>query len=154
MLFRSHSPGVFQDNPHISAGGTALWFTSNRPTGSIGGKDIWFSMFSVGVWSPPVNIGAPFNTLGDEDQFWFSPGSPDIYWNGPSGIMHCVSSGSTCPGVPDVVTIPGCSIAAEVSITDDGKTLYFGCGDPATGRVRIMYSTKQAGGWGTAIPVD
>ena len=149
-----HSPGVFQDNPHISAGGTALWFTSNRPTGSIGGKDIWFSMFSGGVWSPPANINAPFNTVGDEDQFWFSPGSPDIYWNGPSGIMHCVSNGSTCPGVPDVVTIPGCSIAAEVSITDDGKTLYFGCGDPATGRVRIMYSTKQASGWGTAIPVD
>jgi hypothetical protein len=149
-----HSSGVFQDNPHMSADGTALWFTSNRPTGSLGGRDIWASTRSGGTWSAPVNMGTPFNTSGDEDQFWFAPGTLDLYWNGPAGLMHCVSNGSTCSAAPTVVTIPGCTIAAEASITDDGQLLYFGCGDPATGRVKIMYSRRQGSSWGTATPVD
>jgi hypothetical protein len=149
-----HSAGVFQDNPHISSDGTALWFTSNRPGGSRGGRDIWASLRSGGTWSAPVNLGTPFNTTGDEDQFWFSPGTLDLYWNGPAGIMHCVSNGATCSGTPDVVTIPGCSIAAEVSMTDDGRLMFFGCGDPATGRVRIMYSRRAGNTWGAATAVD
>lgn len=149
-----HASGVFQDNPHISADGRALWFTSNRPNGSLGGKDIWFSSRSSGSWSAPVNVGAPFNTTGDEDQFWFAPASLDLYWNGPAGLMHCLSSGTTCAAAPTVVTIPGCPIVAEASITDDRQLMYFGCGDPQTGRVRIMYSRRQGNSWGTATPVD
>jgi len=149
-----HTSGVFQDNPHISADGTALWFTSNRPSGSLGGRDIWFSSRGSGGWAAPVNSGAPFNTTGDEDQFWFAPGSLDLYWNGPVGLMHCVSNGSTCAAAPTVVTIPGCLIVAEASITDDGQLMYFGCGDPQTGRVRVMYSRRQGTAWGTATAVD
>ena len=149
-----HSSGVFQDNPHISADGTALWFTSNRPTGSRGARDIWASIRNAGTWSDPVNLGTPFNTAGEEDQFYFAPGTLDLYWNGPTGLMHCVSNGSTCSASPETVTIPGCSIAAEASITDDGQTMYFGCGDPVTGRVRIMYARRQGSGWGAATPVD
>jgi hypothetical protein len=148
-----HSAGVIQDNPHVSSDGSALWFVSNR-SGGLGGKDIWFSSYSNGNWSAPVNMGAPINTAGDEDQFWFAPASLDLYWNGPQGIMHCVSNGSNCSGTPDVVTIPGCSIAAEVSITDDGQRMYFACADPALGRIKIMYSTTQNGSWGAATPVD
>lgn len=146
--------GVFQDNPHISADGMALWFTSNRAAGSLGGRDIWFSSRASGAWSAPVNLGAPFNTSGDEDQLWFAPGSLDLYWNGPAGLMHCVSNGSTCSAAPTVVTIPGCSIAAEASITNDGQLLYFACGNPVTGRVSIMYARRVGNGWGTATPVD
>lgn len=142
-----------QDNPHISASGDALWFTSNR-AGGVGGKDIWFSWLSAGVWVTPVNMGA-VNSAGDEDQMWVSPVSADVYWNGPSGIMHCVWSGSGCSAAPTVVVIPGCDYAAEVSLPDDGQTMYFACGDTTTGMVTIMYSTKQLGGeWGTATPVD
>lgn len=148
------SPGVYQDNPYLSSDGTALWFTSNRPSGSRGGRDLWASMRNGGTWSDPVNLGTPFNTAGDEDQFWLSPGALDVYWNGPAGLMHCVSNGTTCAAAPSVVQIPGCSIAAEVSITDDGLLMYFACGDPATGRVRIMYARRQGGGWGAATPVD
>lgn len=89
--------GVIQDNPHISADGNAIWFVSTRAGGS-GGKDLWFSSKSGSVWSTPVNVVSPFNTAGDEDQPWLSPVSLDVYWNGPSGIMHCVSNGSTCVG--------------------------------------------------------
>lgn len=148
------SAGVLQDNPHLSADGNALWFTSNRP-GGLGGKDLWFSARSGGAWSTPVNAGAPFSSSGDDDQAWVSPVGVDLYWNGPSGLMHCASNGSTCAAAPTAVTIPGCAYAAEASMPDDGQTLYFACGDFTTGRVQIMYSTKQPGGaWGAATAVD
>jgi len=148
-----HSPGVIQDNPYLSADGTALFFTSNRSGG--GAKDIWFSSNSGGSWSAPVNAGAPFSSAGDDDQIWLSPVGLDIYWNGPQGLMHCVSNGSTCAGPPDVIAIAGCDFAAEASVPDDGQTLYFGCGNLTTGRVQIMYTTKQVNGsWGPATPVD
>lgn len=149
-----HTPGVIQDNPHVAPAGDALWFTSNRG-GGVGQKDIWFSGYSGGVWSAPVNSGTPVNTTEDEDQFWVSPVGQDVYWNGSQGLMHCLSNGSNCSGTPDVVTIPGCNIAAEASLPDDGQTLYFGCFDLVTGILKIMYSTKQQGGsWGIATPVD
>src|SRR5438552_9735825 len=149
-----HSGGALQDSPKLSADGKTLWFTSNRPLGH-GGKDIWFSSNSNGSWSAPANLGAPVNTAGDEDRFWFSAGGPDLYWNGPGGIMHCFSTGSTCSGTPDAVTIPGCSLPSWVSVTDDGQIMYFACRVPETGRMKIMYSVKQiSGDWGVAHLVD
>lgn len=151
-----HSAGVFQDNPHLSPDGTGLWFTSNRA----GGRDIWFSLNSGGSWSTPVNMGPPFSESGDDDQIWIEPvpagvTTPEIYWNTSDGLKRCTWNGSACAAPPEPVAIPGCSIAAEASMTDDGQYLYFGCGDPATGRVKIMYSVKQPGGsWGQATPVD
>ena len=149
-----HSGGALQDSPKLSADGKTLWFTSNRPLGH-GGKDIWFSSNSNGSWSAPANLGAPVNTPGDEDRFWFSSGGPDLYWNGSGGIMHCFSTGSTCSGTPDAVTIPGCSLPSWVSVTDDGQIMYFACRVPETGRMKIMYSVKQiSGDWGVAHLVD
>jgi hypothetical protein len=150
-----HTAGVFQDNPHLSPDGQGLWFTSNR-AGGAGGRDIWFSLSTGGSWTTPVNMG-PLNTAGEEDQIWIAPvgAAPEIYWNASDGLKRCTWNGSTCAAAPETVTIPGCSYAAEVSITDDGHYLYFGCGDPATGRVTIMYSVKQLdGSWGQATPVD
>jgi len=149
-----HSPGVFQDNPHLSADGKTLWFTSNRAMG-FGGGDIWSSTNSNGTWSAPVNAGAPLNTAGDEHQFWLSPGGLGFNWNGPRGIMHCASNGSACSGTPEVVAIPGCTIAGEASTTGDGQHLYFACRVPETGRIKIMHSTKQEdGSWGVAALLD
>ena len=151
-----HSAGVFQDNPHLSADGLGLWFTSNRAAGA-GARDIWFSLFSNGSWSAPVNMGPPFNTAGDEDQIWISPvgATPEIYWNGPAGLNRCTWTGSACAAAPVTVTIPGCAYAAEASMPDDGQSLYFACGDLTTGMVRIMYSLRQMdGSWGQASPVD
>jgi hypothetical protein len=151
-----HTAGVFQDNPHLSPDGLGLWFTSSR-AGGAGVRDLWFSAFTGANWSAPVNMGAPFNSAGEEDQIWIAPvgAAPDIYWNGADGLKHCVWNGSTCSEAPSTVTIPGCAYAAEVSIPDDGQRMYFGCGDLTTGRVSIMYAVKQQdGSWGTAIPVD
>ncbi len=154
----NHSAHVVQDNPHISPDGKALWFTSTRGSG-VGGKDIWFSTNASGAlggpWSAPVNPGGPVNTTGDEDQIWISPVTTDIYWNGPQGVMHCLSNGSNCAGTPTVVTLPGCTYPGEISIPDDGQIMYFGCVDAAITQVQIMFSKKQANGsWGTATPID
>lgn len=149
-----HGTGVTQDNPHISPDGNALWFTSSRANG-VGGKDHWFSLRSNGVWSTPVNMGTPFNSTGDDDQMWVSPVGLDLYWNGPQGAMHCVWNGSTCAATPELVSIAGCAYVAEISLPDNGQTLYFGCGNFGTGRVSIMYSLRQPNGqWGPATPVD
>lgn len=153
-----HSSGVLQDNPHLSEDGKALWFVSNR-AGGIGGKDIWFSFNASGTingtWTVPTNMGAPINTTGDEDQPWISPVSTDVFWNSPSGLTHCFSNGTTCNAAPTTVTVPGCNYVAEVSIPDDGNTMYFGCGNTTTFEVKIMYSEKQSdGSWGTAKLVD
>lgn len=146
--------GVLQDNPYLSPDGDRLWFTSTRANGQ-GGKDLWSSQRTNGVWSTPVNLPAPFNSTGHDDQLWIAPAGLDVFWNGPNGLMHCTSNGSTCAAAPTVVSIPGCGYAAEASMPDDGQTLYFACGHLATGRVRIMYSRKQNNGsWGTATPVD
>ena len=149
-----HSPGVQQDNPHLSPDGNSLWFVSNR-AGGAGLRDIWFSTRTGTNWSSPVNLGPPVNTAGGEDQLWYSPTGNDLFWNGPTGLMHCLSNGFTCAGAPQPVAIPGCAVAAEASMPDDGSRLYFACIDRGTGRARIMHSAKQPNGsWGTATPVD
>ncbi len=147
-------PGVLQDNPHVSPDGNIVWFSSTR-AGGLGGRDVWVSVRSGSTWSTPVRMDAPFNSNGDDDQLWIHPNGADVYWNGPQGLMHCLSDGTTCANAPAVVTIAGCDYPAEASMPDDGQRLYFACGSFSTGRVRIMYAERQAGGgWGPAIPVD
>ena len=51
--------------PSINNDGNILYFTSDR-TGGYGGKDIYFSTLSNGVWSKPKNAGPNINTAGDE----------------------------------------------------------------------------------------
>jgi hypothetical protein len=102
-----------------------------------------------------VDIPAPINSAGDEDQFWRSGNGTDAYWNGPSGITHCTISGLTCTSTPDVLVLPGCAYSAEASLPDDGNTIYFACVDQAVTKIAIMYSVKQSNGsWGPATPVD
>ncbi len=125
----------------------------------MGENDVWVSYNPQGplkgTWSTPVNLRSPFNSAIDDDQMWTSPVTNDRYWNSAAGLMHCVYNGTTCAAPPTAVVIPGCSYAAEASLPDDGKTIYFACGDLKTYEVKIMYSVKKSDvKWGTAIPVD
>jgi hypothetical protein len=45
--------------------GNIMIFTSNRP-GGLGGYDLYYSVLTNGVWSTPVNLGAPINSEFDE----------------------------------------------------------------------------------------
>lgn len=58
--------------PFLHPDGQTLYFASNRAPGG-GGYDIWMSRrdtakgpADAGAWSPPINLGIPLNTEGDE----------------------------------------------------------------------------------------
>jgi hypothetical protein len=42
-----------------------MLFTSNRP-GGMGGYDLYYSVFNIGKWSSPINMGPGINTASDE----------------------------------------------------------------------------------------
>jgi outer membrane protein OmpA-like peptidoglycan-associated protein/tetratricopeptide (TPR) repeat protein len=51
--------------PSLSADGKSIYFVSNR-AGGFGGKDIWVSHNSEGIWNEPINLGPTINTVFDE----------------------------------------------------------------------------------------
>jgi len=69
----------------LSADENTLIFNSNRPGGSYGLNDLWYTVKSGLTWGTPVNLGQPINTNGEErgatfhcnagsigGQIWFS----------------------------------------------------------------------------------
>jgi outer membrane protein OmpA-like peptidoglycan-associated protein len=69
-------------SPFVGLDNNVLYFSSNDST-SMGGFDIFMTMRDEnGVWSKPVNMGVPFNSVGD-----------DVYFNhNSSGTMAFLSS--------------------------------------------------------------
>lgn len=59
---------AWESQPCLSQDGRQLYFISTRPGGQ-GSSDIWVSTLKEGEWQPPVNLGPPVNTPGQE----FSP---------------------------------------------------------------------------------
>ena len=55
----------WDSQPSLSADGRVLYFSSSRPTGSIGLEDIWVTVLQENsTWSAPRNLEAPINTPG------------------------------------------------------------------------------------------
>ena len=51
--------------PHLSFGGSALYFSSNK-LGGFGGFDIYVSYLKNGEWTRPENLGPSINSKGNE----------------------------------------------------------------------------------------
>jgi len=66
--------------PSISADGRTLIFASSRP-GGYGGKDLWLSRFSNGLWSEPVNLGATINSVFDEEAPYLHYDGKTLYFS-------------------------------------------------------------------------
>ena len=57
---------AWDSQPSLADNGRTLYFSSNRK-GTLGQKDIWVARRNnQGRWTPPVNVGGPINTIGDE----------------------------------------------------------------------------------------
>ncbi|MFK8038379.1 MAG: OmpA family protein [Crocinitomicaceae bacterium] len=54
-----------EDSPFFSKDGQTLYFSSNKP-GGYGKYDIYFSKYSEGNWTDPLNIGMPINSSGED----------------------------------------------------------------------------------------
>jgi len=52
-------------HPSLSADGTTLFFTSDKP-GGFGGTDIYYSKLTGSSWGDPINAGIKINTEGNE----------------------------------------------------------------------------------------
>jgi hypothetical protein len=66
-------------SPFLAADGRTLYFGSTGYEG-LGRMDIYKTvMQDDGIWSDPINIGAPFNTQGDDYGFVVTASGSDVY---------------------------------------------------------------------------
>jgi outer membrane protein OmpA-like peptidoglycan-associated protein/tetratricopeptide (TPR) repeat protein len=56
---------AWESHPSLTHDRKRLYFASSRPGGQ-GGSDIWYTEWKNGAWQPPINVGPPINTPGDE----------------------------------------------------------------------------------------
>jgi outer membrane protein OmpA-like peptidoglycan-associated protein/tetratricopeptide (TPR) repeat protein len=154
--------------PVISADESILVFTSRRP-GSTGDlldenqehyEDIYVSYRKNKVWTQPVNIGRPVNSdehdasiaLSPDGQIVFvykndSHGEGDIYYSEFDGVKWSKPEDMG----KNINTKYG---ETSISMTADGRTVYFTSNRPETGfgGMDIYKSTKdKKGRWGPAV---
>ena len=72
-----------EDAPFITADGKAMYFSS-KGHNSMGGFDIFRSERQGEGWSEPVNIGRPFNTVGEDIYFIIANNSDRAYYSSSS----------------------------------------------------------------------
>lgn len=124
--------GTYWDSqPCISADGSTLYFSSNRP-GGLGGRDIWISRRAKdGTWERPINAGESINTSFEEVSPWLSPDGQTFYFssNGHAGLggfdVYSVTNDRGIPVVENMGT-PINSTADEITfrLSADGKRAF------------------------------
>ena len=82
--FAYNSDAYSVTHPALSKNGDTLYFASDMP-GGFGGIDVYYSILIQGSWTPPLNLGALINTLGDE-QFPYHDNTLYLSSNGHPGI--------------------------------------------------------------------
>ncbi|MEO5931046.1 MAG: OmpA family protein [Candidatus Kapaibacterium sp.] len=124
--------GSYWDSqPCISADGSVLYFSSNRP-GGFGNRDIWACRRKRdGTWDSPINAGELINTPFDEVSPWLAPDGQTLFFssNGHPGIGGFdVFSAATISGVTAVTHLgaPINSTADEIcfSLSADGRRAF------------------------------
>jgi tetratricopeptide (TPR) repeat protein len=65
----------------ITADESKLYFVSDRP-GGLGGKDIWYcNKLPNGEWGKALNLGAPINSVQDEDAPFIHPDGKTLFFS-------------------------------------------------------------------------
>lgn len=82
-----NAAGSNNQQPHVSADGQYLYFSSNRPGGQ-GGYDIWVAPLTNGQAGEPQNLGAAVNTADDEQAPFYHAASSSLIFstNGRVGM--------------------------------------------------------------------
>ncbi|MBG0859029.1 MAG: PD40 domain-containing protein [Bacteroidales bacterium] len=118
----------------LSSNGRYMYFTSCDRPGGIGSCDLYFSSFSNGRWSVPVNLGPPINTTywestpsvnADGTMLFFASNRPG--GNGGKDIWYSAitKKGSWSQPVNLGNTINTSGEEMSPFIHFDGKSLYF-----------------------------
>jgi len=158
----SAGPGVntataSESNPHLTADGAHLFFTSDR-RGGFGRNDLYVSdRLGNGAWGPARNLGPTFNTAENEDQIWVSRDGRTIYFNREPGPEILVSTyGNGAWSIPVAVEFGGMRIAAaEASLTDDGTRIVFAQVRPDLQDIVIVTARRQDDGtWSAPVPIE
>jgi outer membrane protein OmpA-like peptidoglycan-associated protein len=156
--------------PFIAADGKTLYFSTHMAAGGLGGDDIHYTVYNGGVWSKPVNIGAPINSDAD-DAFLSIPASGDRVYIATSreGNDDIYMTELPRQAQPDKVVLltgtvmdqaSGKPLGATISV-EDRKTrskIFQTTADPATGSYTVIVPSGGdydigvgAPGYGTAV---
>ncbi|RKZ24795.1 hypothetical protein DRQ20_06360, partial [bacterium] len=140
--------------PFISADGTVIYFTSDRP-GGMGGEDIWFSKLKDGRWGPPINMGSPINTFNADGIFCLTSDERTLYFasfrkpsigNADIFVVYKKEHGWTTPqnlGRP----LNSEGWESYPTISPDGKVLFFvSSRSGGVGGIDIWFSVKNKDG--------
>jgi len=117
---------VYLDGEHtLSTDGSRLFLTSTRP-GGLGGADIWVSAQTNGVWSAPINLGAPINSAAMDGQPAFAAHDADTMYfvsdrDGPSSIYRSTYDGQEWRDPELMIT----GYVGEPTLVADGSVMYF-----------------------------
>lgn len=161
QLLGAINSSTFNEGAHcISPDGKYLFFTGcNRPKG-LGSCDIYVSKRENGIWTEPLNLGAPINTSGWEAQPAISADGRTLYFvsnrAGGFGANDIWKSELGEDGNWGNPINLGANINTEFSeaspyIHADNKTLYFASnGWPGYGGQDIFMSQQDSvGNWST-----
>lgn len=134
----------------LSSNGNYMYFTACERPGGAGSCDIYFSSYSDGKWSIPVNLGSPVNTAYWESTPSISSDGKTLYFssNRPGGfggkdLWRSTLSDDNKWSVPvnlgKTINTDGDEMSPFIHF--DGKTLYFSSnGRPGMGGFDIYFS--------------
>jgi outer membrane protein OmpA-like peptidoglycan-associated protein/tetratricopeptide (TPR) repeat protein len=124
---------AWESQPCLSFDGKTIYYTSDR-VGGFGGMDLWYSIYSKGKWSAPVNMGPEINTAGNEQCPVIAKDDQTLYFNtdgriGMGGADLYVARKGTDGrwGKPENLGYPINTFADEIClvIAANGKDAYY-----------------------------
>ncbi len=123
----------WESQPSLSADGSVLYFTSDRP-GGVGKADIWKTVLdSTGQWLAPTNLGRAINTSDEENAPFIHANGHTLFYasNGLPGMggfdLFMSQRTDTIWSEPKNLGYPINTVADQVGmfISSDGRTAYY-----------------------------
>lgn len=144
--------------------GSEIYFSSRRSNG-VGQYDIWYSKFSSGEWSRPINIGKPVNTLGNEGNPSIGPDGQHLYFMRCDDMSNSDVSGCKLyysehgpRGWGEAVALPDYINTGNTTsprILPDNRTLVFASDRPGGKGGIDLWMTKRTGDhWSEPVNIE